>query len=508
MSLEVGVLGRVDLSHGEDRFLALGGRESLCPTGMTRAEKLEYKALLEERRRRTSQQKIRTYYPEDGPLRRELYAKHMAFFAAGVNHRERLMLAANRVGKTEAVGLYELSLHLTGDYPFWWTGRRFTRPIQAWAAGDTGKTVRDILQYKLLGKWGEFGTGVLPGASIIGTTVKQGISEAVEGVAVRHKSGGTSKLLLKSYDQRREAFQGTEQDVILLDEEPPLDIYTECLLRTMTNNGMLMLTFTPLMGMSEVVLAFLPNGKLDLGAAAGKFVVMATWDDVPHLTAAVKAELYQAIPPFQRDARSKGVPQLGAGAIFPISEDDITIPDFALPAHWPRCYGLDVGWNRTAAIWGAIDREDSTVYLYSEHYKGQAEPVVHTSAIQSRGIWVPGVIDPASRGRGQKDGEQLLQNYKDLGLDLGMAENGVEAGLLGVWDRLSSGKLKVFKSCQNWLAEYRMYRRDDKGHVVKNNDHLMDATRYLVASGLDRATVRPVAMAAQQQPTSYFGIDL
>lgn len=475
---------------------------------MSYADRIAYLEALEEKARRVTLQKIRTYYPETGPLRRELYPKHMAFFEAGTHYRERLMLAANRVGKTEGVGVYELVLHLTGDYPAWWNGRRFDRPVNAWAAGDTGKTVRDILQHKLLGKWGEFGTGVLPGASLIGTTSKQGISEAVEGVAVRHSSGGTSKLLLKSYDQRREAFQGTEQDIILLDEEPPLDIYTECLLRTMTNNGMLMLTFTPLMGMSAVVLAFLPNGKLDDAPSTGKFVVMATWDDVPHLTAEAKAELWKAIPPFQRDARSKGVPQLGSGAIYPIPEDDIVIADFPLPAHWPRCYGMDVGWNRTAAIWGAIDREDSTVYLYSEHYKGQAEPVVHVSAIHSRGIWIPGVIDPASRGRSQKDGEQLLQNYKDLGLDVAEAENGVEAGLLGVWDRLSGGKIKVFKSCQNWLAEYRMYRRDDKGHVVKNNDHLMDATRYLIASGLDRACTRPAPGAPQQQPGSYFGLDL
>jgi len=66
----------------------------------------------------------------------------------------------------------------------------------------------------------------------------------------------------KSYDQGREAFQGTEQDGIWLDEEPPEDVYTECLLRTMTNNGLVMLTFTPLRGMSSVVLAFLPGGAV------------------------------------------------------------------------------------------------------------------------------------------------------------------------------------------------------------------------------------------------------
>ena len=186
----------------------------------------------------------------------------MSFFAAGAEHRERLMLAANRVGKTDGVGGYETVLHLTGLYPDWWTGKRLKKPIRAWAAGDTSKTVREIIQEKLLGPVGDFGTGMIPGDSIISTTAKAGISGAVDMVSVRHATGGVSILILKSYDQKRQAFQGTEQDLIWLDEEPPLDIYTECLIRTMTTNGMILCTFTPLLGMSKVVLNFLPGGKL------------------------------------------------------------------------------------------------------------------------------------------------------------------------------------------------------------------------------------------------------
>lgn len=459
---------------------------------MDRAAKIELLQLLEEKQRRASRRKIYAYYPDKGPLRRELYPKHLSFFEAGVKYRQRLMLAANRVGKTEGVGLYELVWHLTGDYPEWWTGRRFDRPIKAWAAGDTGKTVREILQSKLLGPVGQWGTGLVPGDTIERISRGAGVADSVDSIYVRSKFGGLSQLTLKSYDQRRESFQGTEQDVILLDEEPPMDIYTECLLRTMTNNGMLMLTFTPLMGMSEVVLAFLPGGQIEERADGSKFVVMATWDDVPHLDDEVKKELWNSIPPFQRDARSKGVPQLGAGAIYPVPESDIVIPNFDIPAHWPRVYGMDVGWNRTAAIWGAIDRETNTTYLYSEHYRGQAEPIIHVDSIKGRGEWIPGVIDPAARGRNQKDGDQLLQQYTELGLELQTAINAREAGLYAVWQRMSGGKLKVFKSLGNWLSEFRLYRRDEKGNVVKENDHLMDATRYLVVSGLQVATTEPV----------------
>lgn len=174
----------------------------------------------------------------------------------GSGHRERLMCAANRIGKTEGVGAYEVSWHLTGGYPDWWAGKRYDKAIKAWAAGDTSKTVRDIVQEKLLGPPGSHGTGMLPAELIYDTSRKQGIPDAIETIWVRHVSGGVSVLQLKSYDQRRESFQGTEQDLIWLDEEPPMDIYTECLIRTMTTGGIIMLTFTPLQGMSDVVKSF------------------------------------------------------------------------------------------------------------------------------------------------------------------------------------------------------------------------------------------------------------
>lgn len=222
-----------------------------------------------------------------------------------------------------------------------------------------------------------------------------------------------------------------------------------------------------------------------------KFLVTATWADVPHLSEHAKAELLKEIPAYQRDARTKGVPQLGSGAIYPVPESDVVVADFEIPPHWPRGYGLDVGWNRTAAVWGARDNETSTVYLYSEHYRGQAEPIIHAQSIKDRGAWMHGVIDPASRGRSQQDGAQLLATYCQMGLHLETAINAVESGIYTVWQLLSAGKLKVFKSLSNWLFEFRIYQRDKDGKVVKRNDHLMDATRYFIMSGRDRMRVKP-----------------
>jgi hypothetical protein len=253
----------------------------------------------------------------------------------------------------------------------------------------------------------------------------------------------------------------------------------------MTTGGYLFLTFTPLSGLTDLVIHFMNNDQ-NSDAEAKKYVEYVSWDDVGHLTPKIKAELYAALPPHEREARSKGIPTVGAGKIYPVEESSFVIEPFTVPKHWPRAYGLDVGWNKTAAVWGAYDRETDTVYLYDEYYKGEAEPAIHSSAIRARGEWIPGVVDPASRGRSQDDGVRMFDLYTKEGLKITKAENGVESGIYEVWQRLSTGRLKVFKTMQNWLGEFRLYRRDDKGKVMKKYDHLMDATRYFCVSGVKR----------------------
>ena len=476
------------------------------PDGFIKVD-LEYiaKQLLKVKGK-TFKNSIDDLYPEKGPLCRDNYKPHMEFFKAGKDYRERCIMAANRIGKSLGVGGYELTLHLTGNYPPWWEGRRFNKPIRAWAAGDTSQTVRDIGQEILLGPPNNIGTGLIPAKSIKGYKKKAGsVPDAIESVTIDNVFGGQSRLVFKSYDQKRQSFEGTSQDVIWLDEEPSMGIYTECLLRTMTTNGLVLLTFTPLMGLSEVVMAFLPGGKLPTSMRGLlKWIVQATWDDAPHLSDKEKKELWESIPPFQRDARTKGIPQLGAGVIYPISENEIEVDDFEIPPHWPRCYALDVGWNATAALWAAWNREDDIVYLYSNYKRGEAEPPVHTEAIKSRGEWIPGVIDPASRGRSQIDGKKLFNEYRNAGLKIQKSKNAVEAGIYAVWLRLSTGRMKVFKSCREWFEEFRLYRRDERGKVVKEFDHLMDDTKYIVLSGLEIADVMPFEEA---YPESVYELD-
>jgi phage terminase large subunit-like protein len=462
--------------------------------------------------------KVKRYYPEAGPLRRELYPKHQAYFTAGgehqptphcppgcsgAPHRERLFIAGNRVGKSEGVGAFEVTYHLTGLYPAWWKGHRFQGPVSAWVAGETNITVRDILQAKLLGKIvrqsGDrpdqavgLGTGMIPADTIRTTRPKSGIPNAIETAWIRHASGGSSTLTFKTYEQGQGVFMGTEQHIVWFDEEPPEDVYTEGLMRTMRTSGfaggLLLLTFTPLRGWTTVVERFMNEKEC---VAASRFVVQAGWDDAPHLSESEKAEMAAKLPPHQRDARTKGIPALGTGAIYPVEESALLVDPFGIPKSWPRGYGLDVGWNWTSAVWSAHDRDNDILYLDSEYFRSEGEPSIHAAAIRGRGDWMPGVVDPAANGRSQIDGRQLLEMYKGLGLDLTQADNSVETGIYEVWTRMCSGRLKIFRSLAEWQREFRQYHRDAKGRIVKSSDHLMDASRYRVMH-LDRLRTPPV----------------
>jgi phage terminase large subunit-like protein len=430
----------------------------------------------------------------------------MQFVEAGKDYREKLFMAGNRTGKS-IVGCWELTAHATGLYPDGWVGRRFTRPIKAWIGGDTSISVRDILQQKLLGNPGEFGTGMIPKDCILKTTTKRNIPDAVETIHVKHVSGGYSILTFKTYEQGRELWQGTEQDVIWMDEEPPMEIYAEALIRTMTTNGLVMSTFTPLRGMSGVIKSFMDAQKKPSEAPEdwrpSKFMVMAGWDDAPHLTQEVKDELYMAIPPNQRAARSKGTPTIGAGLIYPIGEE-VYINPITIPNHWARVYGFDVGWNVNAAIFGALDRDSDTLYIVDEYYGMQQEPAVHADAIKRRGgDWMKGVIDTAAKGRSQVDGAQLWDLYtKQYKLKLYPANKAVEAGIYEVWSRFTSGRLKIFKTCQNLERELMMYHRDEKGKISKTDDHGLDALRYMIMSGIPLASCKMELVQARREATN------
>ncbi len=230
-----------------------------------------------------------------------------------------------------------------------------------------------------------------------------------------------------------------------------------------------------------------------------RFLVQASWDDVPHLDENTKRELLDSTPPYLREARSKGIPTMGAGAIYPIPWEHVSVDPFPIPPHWKRGYGLDVGWNNTAAKWLTQDPATGVFYFFAEYLAQKKTALIHSAAIKTRGDWMIGAIDPASRGRSQVDGKKLFDEYRGQGLNLSIAINAVDAGLDYLWSLYETGRLKHFKNLTETEREYRLYRRAktvDKNEVttvkvVKKDDHLMDADRYAVMTFDKIGQVRP-----------------
>ena len=90
------------------------------------------------------------------------YPTQLAFFAAGgAGVHQRLIYGGNQSGKTTCCAA-EFAWHVTGDYPPFWVGKRFNKPIRAWVVGESSTLVRDTLQRQLCGGIGDdFGTGMI-----------------------------------------------------------------------------------------------------------------------------------------------------------------------------------------------------------------------------------------------------------------------------------------------------------------------------------------------------------
>lgn len=460
-------------------------------------------AMIDELEKREAGAGTAKWFVPGTPYGIENCKKHKAFFDAGATYKERIFLASNRTGKSVA-GAFELACHLTGEYPFWWAGRRFDRPISAWAVGATARSTRDVVQQELFGPMGSWGSGMIPLEKMGKTWALQGTPGGIDVAEIKHVSGGMSRVGFKNYEQAIDTFMGVKLDAIWLDEESPQNIYNECLMRTMTTGGIVLVTFTPLKGLTPFVINFLSKAEFLAGArpitvplrelseaeegedarfkdlVGSKAVIQAGWDDAPWLEEDAKAKMLDDTAPHLRAARSKGIPAMGSGNVYPVPFEEISCSPFKIPDHYKRMYALDVGWNKTAALWAAIDPDSDTIYITDEHYMGECPPAVHTAAIRGRGAWIPGVIDPASRGRSQTDGQNLFQIYKDMGLHIYKAKNEVESGIAHTWALMSTGKLKIFSNLSHFPGEYLIYRRNDRGHVIKEKDHLMDCLRYIV----------------------------
>ncbi len=423
-----------------------------------------------------SHNKLRDYKP---------YDKQKEFHLLGSTKRERLLMAGNQLGKTFC-GAMEAACHATGQYPDDWVGRKWDRPTKGWAGGVSSQVCRDVLQALLLGEpWPDGkGTGALPLDVIHDVNMARGIQDAVDTIFVRHVTGGLSTISFKSYEQGRTKWQGSTLDWVWFDEEPPFEIYMEGMTRTNATKGMVYMTFTPLFGFSNVVLRF--TEERDIHPSRG--MIQMTSEDAGHYTAEMIQRDWDSYEPWERDARMNGVPILGSGRIFAVPEEHITCDPFEIPNYWPVLAGLDLGIDHpTAAVKLAWDRDTDIIYVTAEHRLEDTPIPVHAAAIRKWHPDIPVAWPHDAHSRDKGSGINIKTQYADAGCNM-LKEHAtfsktegdgykVEAGVSVMLERMREGRLKVFRPCQNWFGEFRMYHRKD-GLIVKERDDLLSATRY------------------------------
>lgn len=286
---------------------------------------------------------------------------------------------------------------------------------------------------------------------------------------------------------------GIRFDVGWLDEEPPLEVWTQFIRGTFSREHYtLFLTFTPEEGVTQVVDHF--TNKLEPGQA----LIRATWADAEHMTPQRQEEYLKQLPPHERDMRSKGIPLMGSGLVFPVKEDAISCDPIPIPDHWPRIAGIDFGTDHPfACVWVAWDRDSDTVYIYDVFKKSRALMAEQVSTVLKRGNWIPIAWPHDGLQEDTKSGKSLHTLYRDEGLrnllrnhfsnppgpgqKEGQGGQGVETGLMEMLQRMETGRFKVFSHLSDWFEEFRQYHRKD-GKVVKLKDDIISATRYAVMS--------------------------
>lgn len=469
---------------------------------------MDNKRLLAELARRAARRQLLVQYAQPfdhskpfGPENVGPYGWQVEFHNAGVLFPERMLMAASRVGKSRT-GASETAIHLTGDYPDWWQGRRFNEPVDWWCGSETNEASRDIVQNALLGPVGQFGTGWIPGDALVGEPTKRqaGIGNVVDTIHVRHKSGGISTCGLKTYEQGEKTWQGTSKHGIWLDEEPPVKIYTEALTRLLDKKGIILVTRTPLEGASDVVVHF-----LEAKEGSGIYLKNASWDDAPHLDADEKKRMAASYPEHEVETRTSGKPMMGTGAVFKIQDSLLYCEPFDFPPWYRRINGIDFGIDHPGAgAFCALDPEgEGTFYVYDCYKAPNETAVYHAAAMKKHGIWIPNAWPHDGIERDKGSGYELQKIYRGHGLFMLKEHatgsnkddgNHTEPAITQMLEWMRTGRFKVFSTIPQWMEEKRLYHRKD-GLIVKIRDDLISATRYAF---MMRRFARPKPTTSQQ----------
>jgi phage terminase large subunit-like protein len=414
------------------------------------------------------------------------YDWQQKWWAAGKYHRQRLLMAANQVGKT-AGSCVEFCYHLTGIYPDGWEGHVFRFAINAWALGVSAEQIKKVLQERMIGNINEvaqFEGGYIPAHLMDQENITRGqLKGSVKEVHIKHAHGGWSKLSFLSYEQGQHVLMGPVIDLALIDEEPrDPTIYPQVLTRTLNGDqgrgGLVMLAFTPENGITEVVHQFTEDLK------PGQYLQNVTWEDAPHLTEEKKTQMLEAYPAHQREMRSKGIPMLGSGQVYPIAEERLYDDCDEILPHWRRINAIDFGVRHCGIVFLALDADADVLHLYDATKVEDQLPRQLALLMRSRGDWIPWAWPHDGHLPDRGSGLEQQKLYVNEGVTMlsihAQSEDGKiirETGITRLWDRMQTGRLKVSRHLKCFFEEKRLYHRRD-GLIVKKNDHVLDALRY------------------------------
>ncbi|EIZ8936132.1 terminase family protein [Salmonella enterica] len=422
------------------------------------------------------------------------------------------------IGKT-FTACAELATHITGLYSPTWCGRKmeFNEPATFWAIGVSQESVNSVLMKELLGvsdcrNLSNLGTGAIPAECINSFSLVKDGARCLQ-VRIKHVNGFENTLHFFASTQDESVFFGSSVHYILMDEQfkNETDLYAQCLTRTATTNGMISVTATPELGQSPLWIKFNEDdsGKL--------YFQNATWDDAKHLTEDAKAELLAGYPEYQRDMRSKGIPVLGSGAIYPYDETEIdgsiTVEHILDNAYaYKLLWCCDFGYSSNAEadpsvlMLLAYHQETDTIYTVSEWNSKQdcftnrnAHLPEHMASIikASRFPYAPLLVPHDGKRQVEGTNTTRLSQFKKLGINVLPRVFEIPTALrTGVFDApkhprslhwtiqylnklFSEGKLKLdTKKLKGLMKEFRVYHWKSNGEPVDKNNHHLDSLRY------------------------------
>ena len=425
-------------------------------------------------------------------------------------------IASNQTGKTESVCAIT-ACHLTGEYPDWWEGKRFDHAPVVVMSGVNSNHNRIVLQEKMFGTSNrqietEVGTGMIPLNKIAPNSIIKSRDGGITGCEVIHKSGKNSKLEFRAYEQGREAIQGFPADIIIIDEQPKDDFWSEALVRTAARQGIVMCAFTPLKGLTGLVEKFWILGdhpdtghdeegsKLRHDLTNRWAMVRSTWDDIDHMTEESKRTQRAGMMDYEIKTRTMGIPMSGEGRIYPHNTKDIIFDnENEIPIGCDELIGIDFGFTRdpAAAVYMKYDTRTDVVYICGDWKKNINHLKEHAQGIWSLNPYCP-VAWPRDGNNysdfkgGATTATTLRDEYQVLllndpfmnpiGAD-GKRNNHLSPGFSEINSRFADGRLKIHVDCHDLLHEFNNYSFDSAGKPMKGSeDHLLDAFRYGVMS--------------------------